>query len=156
MLFPLEALLAHATNVRPLGAVAELVPLQVLLALEAGAANVANVPPLNLVHRQMLFEISFFRVRHLALGTAEQYRAVECGRDVHLAGLRWLRFRRLLLVLPLLLHFAVGVRGFVVAAAAAAADYRLHQRRLAMRLLLVVVREHQVARLGRPNLYRLQ
>lgn len=77
-----------------------------LLPLQPGAANVADEPPLDLVHRQMLLEALLLRVRHVALGTAKQHRPVEGRRDVHLARLLALRFRGFRFVLSLFARLA--------------------------------------------------
>lgn len=46
MFFPLETLFTHATNMRPLRAMTELMSLQMLLSLQTCAADIANVPSL--------------------------------------------------------------------------------------------------------------
>lgn len=110
MLFPLEAFHAHAADMWTLGAVAQLVPFQVLLTLQAGAANVADVPSLDLVHHQMLFEVALVRIRHLALRTTEQNRSVQSCGDVYLSRFLGAWFGRFLLVLSLLFHLSGTVR----------------------------------------------
>lgn len=77
VLFPLEALRAHGADEGSFRIVAEFVAFQVLLALEAGAAYVAYEAPLDLVADQVLFEEFFFGIGHVALGAAEESRAVQ-------------------------------------------------------------------------------
>lgn len=71
MLLPLEALHAHAADVRPLRIVPQLVPFQVFLSLQARPANVADKSPLDLVYHQVLLKALLLRVGHVALGTTE-------------------------------------------------------------------------------------
>lgn len=109
MLLALEALFAHATDVRPLGTVAQFMSLQVLFTLQTSAAYIADVPSFDFVHRQMLFQIGFVRKCQLTFGTAEKHGAIGSGGDMYLAGLWWLRLWRLLFVLSLFLRLAVGI-----------------------------------------------
>lgn len=84
MFFSLEALCADRADEGSFGIVAELVALQVLLALETGAAYVAYEAPLDLVANQVLFEEFFFRVGHVALRATEEGSAVQGRSNVNL------------------------------------------------------------------------
>jgi len=88
LLLPLEGLVADGADEGSLGVVALLVPREMVLTLEAGAANVADEAPLQFVADEVLLEQLLLSVRHVALGTAEERRAVQGGRQTDFAGLR--------------------------------------------------------------------
>uniref|UniRef100_A0A182QCD6 Uncharacterized protein n=1 Tax=Anopheles farauti TaxID=69004 RepID=A0A182QCD6_9DIPT len=98
---------------RPLRVVAELVPFQVLLALQSSATDITYESPLDLVHHQMLLEALLLRVGHVTLRAAEQYRPIDGGRYVHLARFLALRFRWFRFVLAFLSRLPAGRRAIV-------------------------------------------
>lgn len=115
LLLPLERLHANGADVRPLGIVALLVTREVVLALQAGAAYVANESSLQGMTQEMLLQQLSLRVCHVAFRAAVEGRAVQRRRQAYLARLRtWLLLlRRLLLFLLLVVrrHHYVGRRG---------------------------------------------
>ena len=62
-----------------------LVAREVILALEAGTADVADEASLERVTEQMLLQELALRIGHVALWTAVERRAVQCGRQTDLA-----------------------------------------------------------------------
>lgn len=73
---------------RPIGYVGQLMPREVVLALQRRIANVTDEPPLDGVRYHVLLNQSPIRIGHLAFRTAVQRRAVQRFRLANFAGLR--------------------------------------------------------------------
>lgn len=83
--------LAYIADVWAIGNVGQLVPSQVVLALQRSIADVADKSPFHRMRDDVLLDQRTVRIGHLALGTAEQGGSVERLRLPDLAGLRsWL------------------------------------------------------------------
>lgn len=107
LLLSFEGLEAHGADIGPLRIVRLLVPREMVLPLEAGAANIAHESTLERMPDKMLFQQFLLGVRHMALRTAVQSAAIERRRQPNLT-----RFRaRLLLLLHLLLFLFLGSGG---------------------------------------------
>lgn len=73
---------------RPVRYVGELVPGQVILALERRIADIADKAPLHGMRDDVLFDQAAVRIGHLAFGAAVERGAVQRFRFTYFAGLR--------------------------------------------------------------------